>query len=139
MLSLLSGHTPCFLFLHLFMQQLPDYVHAPLSMSGIKDYRALSQEVDRIYLSGRSRIQKVNIPKQSAKPNSKQLSDLCWYYQCFGENDRSCSPNCKHYVKNQGNNVSWSAVNTATVGLRLQQIIITYTSTNRRYLVDTGA
>ena len=46
----------CFLFLHLFMQQLPDYVLAPLSMSGINDYRALSQEADRIYISGPQRI-----------------------------------------------------------------------------------
>ena len=43
MLSLIGGHTPCFLFLHLFMQQLPDYVGAPLSMSGIKDYTVLSK------------------------------------------------------------------------------------------------
>ena len=40
MLSLLGGHIPCCLFLHLFIQQLPDYVCSPLSMAGIKDYRA---------------------------------------------------------------------------------------------------
>ena len=56
MLSHLGGPTPCFLFLHQFMQQPPDYVRSPLSMSGIKDYRALSQEANRIYLSGRPRI-----------------------------------------------------------------------------------
>ena len=138
MLSLLCGHTPYFLFFHLFMQQLPDYVRAPLSMYGIKDYRALSQEADWIYLSGRPRIQEVNIPKQSAKPNSKQPSDLYWYYQRFGKNARSGSPNCKHYVKKQGN-ASGSALDTATVGPRLQKFIITDTNTNHRSLVDTSA
>ena len=96
------SHT-VFWFLHLIMQQLPDYVRAPLSLSGIKDCRSLSQEADRIYLSGRPPIEEVNIPKQSAKPNSKQHSDHCWYHQGFGKNARRCSPNCKHYVKNQGN------------------------------------
>ena len=52
-----------FFFLHLFIQQLPDYVSDPLSISGIKDYRALSQETDGIYLSGRQRIQEVNRTK----------------------------------------------------------------------------
>ena len=98
MLSLLGGHIPCFLFLHVFMQQLPDYVRTPLSMSGIKDYRAWYQEADRIYISGRSRIQEVNIPNQSTKPNSKQPSDLCWYHQRFVKNARNCSPNCKHFL-----------------------------------------
>ena len=38
-----------------------------------------------------------------------------------------------------GKRVSGSAVDTATVGLRLHQLIITDTNTNRRYLVYTSA
>ena len=38
-----------------------------------------------------------------------------------------------------GKRVSGSALNTVTVVPRLQQLIITDTNTNRRYLVDNGA
>ena len=45
MLSLLGTHTPCFLFRHLFLQQLPDYVRAPLAPSSTDNYRALAQNI----------------------------------------------------------------------------------------------
>ena len=43
MLSLLGDHKPCFLFKHIFMQQLPDHVRIPLASSNTADYRALAQ------------------------------------------------------------------------------------------------
>ena len=33
--------------------QLPDYVRAPLATYVLNDYRALAQEADKMYLSGR--------------------------------------------------------------------------------------
>ena len=65
MLSLLGTHTPCFLFRHLFLQQLPDYVRAPLAPSSTDNYRALAQEADKIYLAGRQNLQEVNIPQHT--------------------------------------------------------------------------
>ena len=56
MLSLLGTHTPCFLFRHLFLQQLPDYVRVPLAPSSTDNYRALAQEADKIYLAGRQKL-----------------------------------------------------------------------------------
>ena len=53
MLALMGTHKPCFLFKHVFLQQLPNYVRAPLATSGLNDYRALAQESDQIYLSAR--------------------------------------------------------------------------------------
>ena len=50
MLALLGPHTPCFLFRHLFIQQLPTYVRGALAHSNITDYRALAQEVRSIWL-----------------------------------------------------------------------------------------
>ena len=52
MLALLGEHKPCFLFKHLFLQPLPDYVRAPLTTSTIADYGQLAQEVDKIYAYG---------------------------------------------------------------------------------------
>ena len=52
MLAFLGTHEPCFLFKHLFLQQLPDSVRAPLATSTPTDYRALAQEDDQIHLSG---------------------------------------------------------------------------------------
>ncbi len=95
MLALLGPHTPCFLFLHLFLQQLPEYVRGPLSVSGIKDYRALAQEADKIFLSGRPHLQEVNIPK--SQQHNSQPSDICRYHHRFGTKARNCWPNCKHY------------------------------------------
>ena len=53
LLALLGTHTPCFLFKHRFLQQLPDYVRTPLTTSALNDNRALAQKPYQIYLSGR--------------------------------------------------------------------------------------
>ncbi|GFR69521.1 retrovirus-related Pol polyprotein [Elysia marginata] len=50
MLSLLGGHTPCFLFKQIFMRQLPDQVRASLATSATSDYRALALEADNLFL-----------------------------------------------------------------------------------------
>ena len=67
MLALLGEHKPCFLFKHLFLQQLPDYVQAPLVTSTIADYRQLAQEADKIYASWNTfqqHVQEVNKNKR---------------------------------------------------------------------------
>ena len=57
MLALLGSHKPCFLFRHLFLQQLPTHIRAPITQSKIEDYRALAQEADMIYLAGKAHRQ----------------------------------------------------------------------------------
>ncbi|GFO31446.1 Gag Pol protein [Plakobranchus ocellatus] len=52
MLSLLGQHQPCFLFKQIFLQQLPDHIRTPLSMSAISDYRTLAREADKLFLAG---------------------------------------------------------------------------------------
>ena len=54
MLDLLGEHKPCFLFKHLFLRRLPDYVRTALVTSTIVDYKQLAQEADKIYASGNS-------------------------------------------------------------------------------------
>ena len=43
MLALMGSRKPCFLFRHLFLQQLPTHIRAPIAQSKIEDYRALAQ------------------------------------------------------------------------------------------------
>ena len=43
MLALMGSHKPCFLFRHLFLQQLPTHIRAPIAQSKIEDYRARLQ------------------------------------------------------------------------------------------------
>ncbi|GFO34904.1 Mad2l1-binding protein [Plakobranchus ocellatus] len=52
MLSLLGQHQLCFLFKQIFLQQLPDHVRTPLSVSAISDYRTLAREADKLFLAG---------------------------------------------------------------------------------------
>ena len=54
MLASMGSHKPCFLFRHLFLQQLPTHIRALIAQIKIEDYRALAQEADMIYLAGKS-------------------------------------------------------------------------------------
>ena len=114
MLSLLGTHKPCFLFKLLFLQQLADYVPAPLATSTLTDYRTLAQDADQIYLSGHhhpeNTIQEVNATGyKSNKVPPPSTSNLCWYHHRFGKSAKKCLPHCKHYDnynRNQ-NQVNW--------------------------------
>ena len=121
MLALLGEHKPCFLFKHLFLQQLPDYVRAPLATSTIADYRQLAQEADKIYASGNTfqqHVQEVNSTDGAARPsphvNSTRagsipqqiIDNMCWYHRRHNQGARKCVVGCKRYsnfYKNQGN------------------------------------
>ena len=58
MLALLGSYKSCFIFRHISLQQLPDYVRSSLASSSTTDYRTLAQEADKIYLTGRPHLQK---------------------------------------------------------------------------------
>lgn len=114
MLALLGVHQPCFLFKHLFLQQLPDFVRIPLSCSTQTDYRKLAQEADQLYSSGKCRqIQAIRPPKISHQPttgyNSKRpqpsLRENCWYHFRFGEDAKRCIQPCSYSpsLQTQGN------------------------------------
>ena len=108
MLSLLGNHNPCFLFKHIFLQQLPDYVRAPLDSSSVTDYRTLTQEADKIYLTGRPHqhhVQEVNSTK-APSPSPRLIDNMCYYHNRFGNKARKFLKTCKLYdefLRNQGN------------------------------------
>ena len=106
MLALIGSHTPCVLFKYLFLQQLPEYVRAPLSCSIIIDYRDLALEADKIFLTGREKhLQEVNSTSSTPSKNTV-TDDVCWYHRTFGNKAKKCAPSCKNYnmfKQNQGN------------------------------------
>ena len=85
MLASMGIHKPCFLFRHVFLQQLPTHVRAAIAQSKIEDNRALAQEVNMIYLAGKSHsenIQEVNTPnirQKTTNPHSMRqfLNNMC--------------------------------------------------------------
>lgn len=100
MLALLDQHAPCFLFKHLFLQQLPEDVRLSLATSDFADPRAFAQVADRLWLSKqgsdtlsalrRPRKQKPDSPRMPASPPDT----LCWYHRRFGSNARKCVLPC---------------------------------------------
>lgn len=97
MLSLLGKHTPCFLFKHLFFQQLPEYVRTPLAGSGITDFKKLALEADKYFNAGSPTMQSIaGIDKLKDKPTpSSQTTTLCWYHQRFAGRARHCIQPCQ--------------------------------------------
>ncbi|KAK3729078.1 hypothetical protein RRG08_005451 [Elysia crispata] len=106
MLSLLGEHKPCFLFRHVFMQQLPDHVRIPLASSTTSDYRELAQEADRLCIAGNLSLNTASLrcEKIDALP---EVDSVCWYHRRFGAAAQKCSPTCKEHAKfkkkHQGN------------------------------------
>ena len=120
-LALLGEHKSLFLFKHLVLQLLPEYVRAPLATSTIADYRQLAQEADKIYASGNTfqqHVHEVNSTEGAARPSphvnftradyipQQIIDNMCWYYRRLNQRARKCIVGCKHYsnfYKNQGN------------------------------------
>lgn len=122
MLSLLGTHKPCFLFKHLYMQQLPHFVRMTLANSKIEDFRQLALEADKIYSTGRNQYSAVDLvndvrtgQQRHNKPASTSGSSqekvrptppVCWYHNKYGTKAQKCVPPCKHhqtFLRNQGN------------------------------------
>lgn len=108
MLALLTPHEPCFLFRHLFVQQLPDFVRIPLASCTEQDCRKLAAQADQLYLSGTLRPQPVgqpiaqveSLPAQPVHAVTARKSiaqALCFYHQRFGDKAKRCEPHCSRY------------------------------------------
>ena len=102
MLALLGQHTPCFLFKHLFLQQLPGFVRTPLSKSTQSDYRKLAQEADQLYISGSQQVQAIRAARpltgadRSLEHNSSSDNSVCWYHRKYGNKAKRCVAPCHH-------------------------------------------
>ena len=138
MLSLLEEHKPCFLFRHIFMQQLPDHVRIPLVSSTTSNYRELAQEADRLCIAGNLYLNTASLrcEKIDALP---EVDSVCWYHRRFGAAAQKCSPTCKEHAKFKKKHQGGPPVASASVGPCDPQLFITDTKSRRRFLVDTGA
>lgn len=127
MLSLLGADDGGFLFIHLFLRQLPTQVRAVLANSPLLldgDYRSLAEEADRVLLATKtftvqtvaptSPVASVVSPPPSPEADGPSVvariaaarrrgSDFCFYHQRFGARARRCLPPCNFKPQGNGN------------------------------------
>ncbi|KAL7842148.1 hypothetical protein SRHO_G00238370 [Serrasalmus rhombeus] len=117
MLDLLGDNKPGFLFLHLFLRQLPAHVRAALANTASTDCRELAAEAD------------------SSGPAS--ASGVCYYHGRCGPKAKRCRSPCSFggVGKRQGQR-SLVAVSVGHAG---RLLFIRDSISGRRFLCDTGA
>jgi hypothetical protein len=109
MLALADGHTPCFLFKQVFINQLPQALQVQLATVDFANPRRFSLEADKLWgakvaaeASSASTINKVNA-KVKSKHNNAALVDasggLCFYHAKFGSGAQKCRAPC-HFSGN---------------------------------------
>ena len=106
MLALLGTGDTAFLFVQLFLRQLPTPVRTALATSPLvrtKDYRGLAEEADRILLASRQYVAAVSDEtvaavsgRMSDRREQAQREDdgLCYYHRRFGAKAKRCTPPC---------------------------------------------
>ncbi|CAI5669902.1 unnamed protein product [Oreochromis niloticus] len=126
MLSLLGPDDGGFLFVHLFLRQLPAAVRAVLANSPLlpaKDYRSLAEEADRILLASRTFDVHALATDSPAAPSTPppaspgasaplltagiatrrhRRKSICFYHQRFGDRARRCLPPCAFTAQGNG-------------------------------------
>ena len=100
MLALLGSGDATFLFVQLFLRQLPAPVRTALASSPLvstKDYRGLAEEADRILLATRQCGMAAAVSERgSGRREQAQKDDggLCYYHRRFGAKAKRCVPPC---------------------------------------------
>ena len=101
MLSLLSDHSRCFLFKHLFFQQLPQSVRAFLVDDDFSDPQRAARQANRFLAAIDSQASVFAVSKPCA-PFSRPVAPssptaaapVCYYHRRFGAAARQCRPPC---------------------------------------------
>ncbi len=115
MLTVLGSADPSFLFTHIFLRQLLAPIHTALAsspLSSSKDYRALAEEADRIFLANQLQFVHALLPHQRDSTPQLLLEDtagtaaavtarrqrddgLCYYHARFGAKAKQCRKPCR--------------------------------------------
>lgn len=109
MLDLLGDNKPDFLFLHLFLRQLPAHVRAALANTASTDCRELAAEADKCFLASQQQpcaaallpagavsevLEDDHMLVAAAAPRRQQSSGLCYYHARFGSKAKQCRSPC---------------------------------------------
>jgi hypothetical protein len=101
---------PDLLFRYHFLQILPDYVRAPLSLCNMRDVSQLAAHADRIFHAGRPRAAALALeatmsdpaeevdhvkPQRHGRDRKRQDDWLCFYHRCYGKDARRCVSPCR--------------------------------------------
>lgn len=116
MLALLGNHTPCFLFLELFLRHMPQQIRQHLVRSDIKDPRQLALAADTLWDSARPTLNALRPStsptrtrqhnrsrvryRSSPTPASRTTNEICFFHRRFGEAARQCRPPCNFHPEN---------------------------------------
>lgn len=114
MLSLLSGHPPCFLFRQLFLERLPEDIRGPLVHGKLEDCRELAKAADLLWQARSISACTVrSATLSSSKKTTRSFSDIrktwvqkqggpCLYHDTYGENANKCILPCSAAVTGNG-------------------------------------
>lgn len=119
MLALLGSGDTSFLFIQLFLRQLPPSVRTALASSPLvrtKDYRGIAEEADRILLASRQYRVQALVPGEprglledvvtgtlaAVTASRREESGLCFYHRRFGTKAKRCIPPCSFQHRGNG-------------------------------------
>lgn len=109
MLNLLGRERPCFLFMELFLRNMPAGVQVALANTTITGPRALAEEADRFFLATQRPSPDLLAPAVSAAPpvyrsaardyaatqdQRGATAGLCFFHARFGTKAKQCRPPC---------------------------------------------
>ncbi|KAJ8389882.1 hypothetical protein AAFF_G00113510 [Aldrovandia affinis] len=109
MLNLLGREKPCFLFMELFLRNMPTRVQVALANTTITEPRALAEEADRFFLATQRPSPDLLAPTISAPPpvyrtaardnymppdQRGATAGLCFYHSRFGTKAKQCRSPC---------------------------------------------
>lgn len=141
MLSLLGCDNGGFLFIHLFLQQLPQQVRAALTISpqlAEGNYHGLAKEVDEALRATRGHVAPAQqlfsaVPAVSIKPRCGS-SSLCSYHRRFGSKAKRCIPLCMFEMSGGTGAGPMERVDTGNGGE-----LVMDSRSGCRFLIDSGS
>ena len=105
MLALLDGHTSCFLFEQIFLEQLPEDIRLQLANADFSNLRAVALLADTLWLARDQHDTAVAVNRVSMAPKWPKKSSpapiqpidktgLCFYHARFGNKAHKCITPC---------------------------------------------
>ena len=106
-LALTNDHQPCFIFKHIFLNQLPEALQVHLAAVAFTDARDFALEADKLWCAKLAsealspltvnRVASLTPTSQPSHVSTSSVSSdgLCFYYAKFGSNANKCRSPCR--------------------------------------------